>query len=174
MAPLAVAIPILILAAHRQEVPGEAQQLFARIAPFREQVQRLRASYNWISTWPRELIPHYAIVFAVLLAAYARLRRDIGPELRMFLLGLPALGMLTMPASFLLLLEHARWALLPQLQPMRCLLFVILFMVLLAAAAGVRAAAARRPSRRWHGSRWPICRPCSRSSRKGTRFAPSR
>ena len=144
LAPLALAIPILILAAHRQQVPGEAQQLFARIAPFREQVQRLRASYNWISTWPRELIPHYAIAFAVLLAAYARLRRDIGPELRMFLLGLPALGILSMPASFLLL-ERARWALLPELQPMRCLLFVILFMALLAAAAGVRAAVAGRP-----------------------------
>jgi hypothetical protein len=142
--PLALAIPILILAAHRQQVPGEAQQLFARITPFREQVQRLRASYNWISTWPRELIPHYAIAFAVLLAAYARLRRDIGPELRLFLLGLPALGILSMPASFLLL-ERARWALIPELQPMRCLLFVTLFMVLLAASAGVRAAVARRP-----------------------------
>ena len=43
------------------------------------------------------------------------------------------------------LLERERWALLPELQPMRCLLFVTLFMVLLAASAGVRAASAGRP-----------------------------
>jgi hypothetical protein len=141
---MAAAIPILILAAHRQQVPGEAPHIFARLTPSVEQVQRLRASYNWISTWPREVIFHHAIVFAVLLAAYARLRREIAPELRVFLLGLPALGMLSMPASWLLL-EHWRWALLPELQPMRCLLFVTLFMILLAAVAAVRAASAGRP-----------------------------
>jgi hypothetical protein len=90
------------------------------------------------------VIPHYAIAFALLLAAYARLRREIEPELRVFLLGLPVLGMLSMPASWVLL-ERERWALLPELQPMRCLLFVTLFLVLLAAAAAVRAAFARRP-----------------------------
>jgi hypothetical protein len=141
--PLAVAIPILLLAAHAQEGSGEAQEFFARLTPFLEQAQRMRASYNWISTWPRELIPHYAIVFAALLAAYARLRREMGPELRVFLLGLPALGMLSMPASWLLL-DRWRWALVPQFQPMRCLMFVTLFLVLMAAAAGVRAASAGR------------------------------
>ena len=144
LVPLAAAIPILILAAYGQQSPGESQKLFARLTPFLEQVQRTRASYNWISTWPRELFPHYAIVCAVLLAAYARLRRDIGPELRVFLLGAPALGILSMPASWLLL-DHWRWALVPELQPMRGLMFVTLFMVLAAGAAGVRAAIARRP-----------------------------
>jgi hypothetical protein len=144
LVPMAVAIPILILAAHRQQGLGEAQGFFARLTPFLEQVQRMRASYNWISTWPRELFPHYAIVFAVLLAAYARLRREMGRELRVFLLGLAALGMLSLPASWLMV-EHWRWALVPQLQPMRGLMFVTLFMVLLAASAGVRAASAGRP-----------------------------
>jgi hypothetical protein len=144
LVPMAAAIPILVLAAHRQQGLGEAQGFFARLTPFLEQVQRTRASYNWISTWPRELFPHYAIVFAILLAAYARLRREMGRELRVLLLGLAALGMLSLPASWLMV-EHWRWALVPQLQPMRGLMFVTLFMVLLAASAGVRAASARRP-----------------------------
>jgi hypothetical protein len=144
LVPMAAAIPILVLAAHRQQGLGEAQGFFARLTPFLEQVQRTRASYNWISTWPRELFSHYAIVFAVLLAAYARLRREMGRELRVFLLGLAALGILSLPASWLMV-EHWRWALVPQLQPMRGLMFVTLFMVLLAASAGVRAALARRP-----------------------------
>jgi len=141
--PMLAAIPILAFAAHRQ-ASGEAHEFFARLTPFVEQVQRMRSSYNWISTWPSEVILHYAIVFAVLLAAYARLRREIELELRVFLLGLPALGMLSMPASWLLL-EHWRWALVPELQPMRGLMFVTLFMVLLAASAAVRAATAGRP-----------------------------
>jgi len=144
LVPMAAAIPILVLAAHRQQGLGEAQGFFARLTPFLEQVQRTRASYNWISTWPRELFPHYAIVFAILLAAYARLRREMGRELRVFLLGLAALGMLSLPASWLMV-EHWRWALVPQLQPMRGLMFVTLFMVLLAASACVRAASAGRP-----------------------------
>ena len=143
LVPMLAAIPILALAAHRQ-ASGEARQLFWRLTPFVEQVQRMRSSYNWISTWPREVIFHYAVVFAVLLAAYVRLRREIEPELRIFLLGLPALGILGMPASWLLL-EHWRWALVPELQPMRGLMFVTLFMVFLAASAGVRAAVSRRP-----------------------------
>jgi hypothetical protein len=49
-----------------------------------------------------------------------------------------------MPASWLLL-DHWRWALVPELQPMRGLMFVTLFMVLAAGSAGVRAALARRP-----------------------------
>ena len=46
-----------------------------------------------------------------------------------------------MPISWLLL-EHWRWALVPQLQPMRALLYVALMVQFLTAAAGVKA---RRP-----------------------------
>jgi hypothetical protein len=136
--PLAAATVILLLFARRQEASGEAQSFLARLTPELERLQRFRASYNWISTWPAAVIAHYAILFALLLAAFARLRREMGPELRVFALGLPALGMLSMPVSWLLL-EHSRWALIPQFQPMRCLLFVTLFVQVLAACAGLRA-----------------------------------
>jgi hypothetical protein len=59
------------------------------------------------------------------------------------LLGLAALGVLTMPLSWLLL-EQFHWGLVPQVQPMRALLFLTLGMQFLTAAAGARAMAARR------------------------------
>lgn len=147
IAPLALAALVLAIAAGAQAGGGEAQSFFARLTPDLERLQRMRASYNWISdaqAWPRPLIVHYVIVFGILLAAFARLRREAGLEHRLLLLGLPALGMLSLPASWLLL-DRWRWAIVPQVQPMRFVLFVTLFAQLLAAVAGVRAASGRRP-----------------------------
>jgi len=65
-------------------------------------------------------------------------------------LGLPLLGLASMPLSWLLL-ERARWVLVPQLQPMRLVLFVALMMQFLAAVAGAHAALARRW---WESAAW--------------------
>ena len=147
LAPLAGAVLLLAIAARVQEGGGEAQSFFARLTPDLERLQRMRASYNWISdaqAWPPALLAHYAILFAILLAAFLRLRREMTFELRLFSLGLPIVGILSLPASWLLL-DHWRLALVSQIQPMRCILFVTLFAQFLTAAAGVRAALRRRP-----------------------------
>jgi hypothetical protein len=101
----------------------------------------MRAPYVWISTWPAAVIVHHLILFAILLMAFARIRRDIPLGLRILVLGLGILGIASMPISWLLL-EHWRWALVPQLQPMRALLYVALMVQFLTAAAGIKA---RRP-----------------------------
>ena len=85
------------------------------------------------------------MILAVLVAAFVRIRPAIGVELRVLLLGLAALGLLTIPLSWLLL-EQFHWGLVPQVQPMRALLFLTLGMQFLSAAAGARAIAARRPA----------------------------
>ena len=121
-----------------------AGDFFTRLTPFQEQLQRLRTPYVWISAWPPGLIPHYLILSAILLAAFARIRRAVPRELAIFLLGLPALGLASMPLSWLLL-ERWGWALVPQLQPMRALLFVALSMQFLTSAAAVHAFNLRRP-----------------------------
>jgi hypothetical protein len=139
LAPLVAAGAILLLAAR-----GQAPVVFAHLTPLQEQLQRMRAPYVWISTWPAALIVHHLILFAILLVAFVRLRREIPPELRVLVLGLGILGIAAMPVSWLLL-EHWRWALVPQLQPMRALLFVALLMQFLTAAAGVKAVVHRRP-----------------------------
>jgi hypothetical protein len=149
-APLAAAVMLLLIAAWTQAGPGESQTFLARLSPLQEQLQHMRTAYVWISTFPASRILHHVILFAAALAAFARIRRPAGPridvsfELRMFLLGLPLLGLASLPVSWLLL-EHWHWALVPQVQPMRMLLFVALSMQLLTGAAGVYAAKCRRP-----------------------------
>jgi hypothetical protein len=140
-------VVLLAAAASLQQGGGESQTFFARLTPELERLQRMRAEYNWISLdafWSWTVIARHIAIFCVVAAAFVRLRRFIGFELGLFLLGLPALGILSMPVSWLLL-ERLRWALVPQFQPMRYVLFGTLFAQLLCAAAGVRAAAVRRP-----------------------------
>ena len=105
----------------------------------------MRTAYVWISAWPAATIVHHLLILAVLVAAFVRIRKAAGVELRVLLLGLAALGLLTMPLSWLLL-EQFHWGLVPQVQPMRALLFLTLGMQFLTAAAGARAVVAHRPA----------------------------
>jgi len=143
LAPLPVSIGILLIAARAQGQAGGAQAFFAHLSPLQEQLQRMRASYAWISMWPRAVIVQHVILFAILAAAFVRLRHKIPPVLTFFLLGLPLVGLASMPASWLLL-EQWKWTLAPQVQPMRALLFVSLMMQFLTAAAGVYSVTDRR------------------------------
>ena len=142
--PLLMAAAILLIAA-RTQAGGGARVWLATLTPVEEQILRMRAPYVWISTWPPALKVHWVILFAILLAAFARLRREIPPALGILVVGLAILGMAAMPVSWLLL-ERFRWALVPQLQPLRALLFVALAMQFLTAAAGARAVSCRRPA----------------------------
>ncbi|MCX6628196.1 MAG: hypothetical protein NTW28_11280 [Candidatus Solibacter sp.] len=143
--PLAAAVALLSAAAHAQSASGYAQRVFARLDSAQEFLQRMRTSYVWISAWPTATILHHLLVLSVLVAAFVRIRRVVGVESRVLLLGLAALGLLTMPLSWLLL-EQFHWGLVPQVQPMRTLLFLTLGMQFLTAAAGARALVARRPA----------------------------
>jgi hypothetical protein len=139
--PLALAVPVLLLAARLQ---GGTAAFFERLTPFGTQLQQLRSSYTWISTWPASTMLHYLICFGIVLLALSRLS-EASFELRVFWFGLPLMGLLSMPLSWLLL-ERAGWALVPQYQPMRTLLFVTLAMQFTASAAGVRAMSHKRPA----------------------------
>jgi hypothetical protein len=143
--PLAAAVALLALAARAQSVSGDAQRIFARLDSSQEFLQRMRTAYVWISSWPTATIVHHLLILAILIAAFVRIRKAAGVELRVLLLGLAALGLLTMPLSWLLL-ERFHWGLVPQVQPMRALLFLTLGMQFFTAAAGARAVAARRPA----------------------------
>jgi len=141
--PLAAACVLLAIAARFQDGASEAQHFFARIPPAIEFLQRLRAPYSWISSWWRDWLPSYVALYAASLLAYRRVRKRAPRALRFFLIGLPLAGMASMPLSYLLL-EKSKWVLMPQLQPMRALLFVIVVAQLAGAAAGILAAQSRR------------------------------
>jgi hypothetical protein len=140
------AAAVLLLFAARMQGGGSAP-LFARLDPLDEQLQRFRAAYVWISMWPPSRIAHELVLFAVGAAAFWRVREKGTGEGRVLLAALPVIGILSMPASWLLL-ERMKWSLVPQIQPMRALLFVAIAVQLLAAVAALRA------NSRWEAFAW--------------------
>lgn len=131
-----------VLAALQQNVP-EHQRFFSRIAPSLEELQRMRASYNWVSIWVGRFLPHYLLLWLVSIAAFFRIRRLLQPRLALFFLGLPAIGILSVPLSYLLT-EKLKWILMPQFQPGRYLLFTVMFAMLAGSIAAIHAAGQRR------------------------------
>ncbi|HLH20608.1 MAG TPA: hypothetical protein VKX45_25495 [Bryobacteraceae bacterium] len=136
LAPPAAAAALL-LAAARIEGDGNAQ-FFAGLGAFEEHLQRLRAPYVWVSMWPAARIAHEILLAGIAAGAWARVRAKASREASVLLLALAAMGLASMPVSWLLL-ERMKWSLVPQIQPMRALLFVALAAQLLAAVAGLRA-----------------------------------
>jgi hypothetical protein len=132
---------LLAILAHLQSAP--AIDFFARVRPFDAMLQMKRASYVWISTWPLRTVLHYLICFGIALAAMIRVQSELKLELKVLLLILMAVGILSMPVSWYVL-EYLGRNLIPQLQPMRALLFVVVAMQFLTVAAAVKAMKKRR------------------------------
>ncbi len=145
---LAVAL-VLFIASRLQIGPAQSQPFFSTIDPEWEQLQRMRASYNWVSTWVNPLFYQYAIFCAVALLACWRIAQRAG---RWFTIGLPLIGLAGIGVSYLLT-EKAKWALVPQVQPGRAVLFDTAFAVILPAIAGVIAADKHRW---WESIAWFI------------------
>jgi hypothetical protein len=134
--PLAIGIAVLFISSQFQPGVSDKQVFFNRVGPELEKLQRMRASYNWVSTWPNALIGQYVFLWIVSLAAFWRVRPKAA---RLFLIGMPAIGLLSIPLSYVLL-DKLKWGLIPQFQPARATLFITAFAVIMAAAAGIRAA----------------------------------
>lgn len=137
------AVLALAVASRLQWGLTETQSVFSRIDPVLQVLQRLRAPYTFVSLWAPEWIWHYAFLWSASLAAFWRIRKLAAPEARFFLLGLPLIGALSVPLSYLLV-ERLGLALGPQLQPARAVLFVTLMAELGAAAAAIHAGLLRR------------------------------
>ena len=150
LVPLAVAIALLAVHASRQGGGEEHQHFFGRIAPQLEALQRLRAPYNWVSTWWRQSLPPYVVLWLASCWATWRIRSRVNPPLRWFVVVMPVLALCSVPLSWLLL-EELRWTLLPQVQPARALLFVTGIAQIMMGAEGCQAAARRRA---WEAGAW--------------------
>jgi hypothetical protein len=141
MIPLVASAAILAIAAH-----GEGAGLFSHLSAMQERLQRMRAPYVWISLWQHGLAEAYVLLAASAVSAFWRIRERISIDLRIVLLGLVAIGLVSMPLSGILL-ERAHLAIVPQFQPMRAVLFIELAMQIFGAAAGAIAASERRWTR---------------------------
>jgi hypothetical protein len=133
--PLAAMLGILILAVVFQAGETEPHPFFTTLDPVLEQLQRMRASYNWVSLWGAGLIGQYVIFFALVMLALWRLTPARGVW---FLGGLAVLGLLSIPLSYVLM-EGLKWSLMAQVQPGRATLFITETALILAAVCGVRA-----------------------------------
>ncbi|HXG33132.1 MAG TPA: DUF6798 domain-containing protein [Bryobacteraceae bacterium] len=152
LAPLMFAVLSMMILSRIQPGVTEPQPFFGTIEPALEQLQRLRAPYNWISMWDPYWYRHYTFLWLVSLGAFWRLRKLAPEDLKFFLVGMPLWGILSIPLSYVLL-DRMKWVLIPQIQPARAVLFVTAFAVILGAAAGLRAAGA---GRFWEAAAWLI------------------
>src|SRR5581483_4993190 len=118
--PLACSAVVLALAAHFQAGTTEPQPIFDRIDPAWEKLERFRASYNWVGMWVQTLIWQYLFFWALSLIAVWRVGRKCG---QWFTVGLPLLGILSVPVSYVLT-ERIKWAVMPQVQPARAVPWV--------------------------------------------------
>jgi hypothetical protein len=125
----AIAAVVLLAAANGHDTAG----FYGRLTAGQELLQRLRASYVWVSMWPGARVANYFVILAVALGAFLRVR---GKDWT--LIAIAVLGLLSVPLSWLLL-EQMKWALIPQLQPMRALLFIAVAMQFFAAVAAFKA-----------------------------------
>jgi hypothetical protein len=128
---------LLLLAALQPEHPL-SQPLVSRIPADIIPLQQFRAAYNWFSLWDRYWIWHYAAGAALVLLAIRQLGPRCPSPVRIWLLGLAAVGLSSMPASYLLL-DLGHWSLIPQIQPARAALFIVASLMLAAGASAYYA-----------------------------------
>jgi hypothetical protein len=142
---LTFCIACLLLANLAQLQPEvvETQNLFGRLSDRLVQLQHFRTRYSWVSLWAPRDIWSYLGIWICGLWATARVAPFIRRELRWFVIGLPLVGILTVPLSYLLL-EQWHLAIIPQFQPARALLYTVTISSILCGVAGVRAALRKR------------------------------
>jgi hypothetical protein len=138
LAPLLIAATMLALLSRLQPPGIETVSVFRRLDPAQETLQRMRAAYSFVSTWVVRQRIDFLVQAALIAIAFWRLKRFITGPLRDFLWGLPVIGILSVSLSWLLL-ERMHWALIPEWQPARAILFVSLIAALLAAVAAMKA-----------------------------------
>ncbi|MFN9458760.1 MAG: hypothetical protein ACK6D7_15505 [Acidobacteriota bacterium] len=135
---LAGGVSLLALAAKGQVGESEAQAFWATIPPDLEALQRMRAAYVWVGMWKPERWLQHAVLLALAVGAWWRIRAGLNPALRALLLALPLVGVVSVGLSYLLL-DVARWIVIPQVQPARALLWVTVAAILNGALAAARA-----------------------------------
>jgi hypothetical protein len=145
LAPLAIAAVLLALLARIQSPGLETASVFRRLDPFQETLQRMRAGYSFVSSWMLNQKIDFGVQAVIAAIAFWRVRKLIPGPLRDFLCGLPMIGLLSVPLSWVLL-EHLHWALIPEWQPARAVMFVSLVVALLSAVAAIKAT---NPVERW-------------------------
>lgn len=154
LVPVAVTGLVLALSAMLAQ-SSQLNPFFGQVSPAHEELQRMRASYNWITVWAHRFLSQHLWLAVIATAAYWRIRWDLPAAVRPYGKWLPWVGVVCVPFSYVLL-EKFKWNLLPQVQPMRALLYTTALAVILCSIAGLRAA---QKGRWWEAPLWLVL-PC--------------
>ena len=143
---------VLLLANLAQLQPGvlEPQVFFGKLSASVAALQHYRASPAWVSLWAGRDIWQYLAIWLCGVWATARIWPALNRQARWFIVLLPLLGIVSLPASYLLL-EQLRWPVIAQVQPARELLFTVAIASLACSLAGVGAALQRKT---WEAALW--------------------
>ena len=143
-------VAILLLANMAQLQPGvvESQNLFGRVSPELIGIQLFRTRYAWVSTWAGSDIWNYLFVWICGIWATARIWPRLNASMRWFFVGMPIIGIISVPAGYILL-ERLHLMFGAEEQPARALLMTVLFASLACGMAGFVAASRRRLLETW-------------------------
>jgi hypothetical protein len=149
---IALLIAVLLLANLAQLQPGvvEPQRIFGHLSASLAAIQHFRTRYVWVSLWAGHDIWSYLALYIGSAWATARIWDSLNRASRWFLTVLPAIGVLSVPLSFILL-EKLSLAIIPGLQPARLLVFTVVSASVTCSIAGIQAA---RAHRRWQAFLW--------------------
>ena len=143
-------IAILLLANLAQLQPGvvESQNLFGKVPPILARIQRMRTPNVWVSTWAPAEIWNYLFLWVCGIWASARIWRRLNGSLRWFFIGMPILGIASVPVAYFLL-ERMHLMFGSEEQPARALLMTVIFSSMACGMAGFWAAASQRFVEAW-------------------------
>jgi hypothetical protein len=133
-----LAVFVLLLANLAQLQPGvaEPRNLWGKIPPAIASIQRFRSPELWVGSWHR-WEPAWCLLIAGCCAwGTARVWPRLREPAHWMFAGLPLAGLASVPLS-LVLLDGARWYLMPQFQPAIWLLFPAAFCAIACAIACV-------------------------------------
>ncbi len=122
LAPVAVSAGLLFVSGKMQEGVVQAQPFFSIISEAHRKIQMMRAPYNWLELWLPRYFWTFVLTGGLAVLAERRLRDSLPMLVRPYFRWLPWIGVATIPLSYVLL-ERMGWALFPQMQPMRAMLY---------------------------------------------------
>ncbi len=127
---------------------GGGSASLAVVPDWLRELHHLRASYNYPSLWhPAVLWVPVGLGCAAMGVGWA-IRKHVPRAFRWFLLGTPAVGLLSIPFAWLAM-EEWRWFLMAQLQPARAIAFLYAMAVPVFLGAGVLAVRKGRWAAGW-------------------------
>ena len=138
LAPLLPAAGAMLLLIHFQAGVTEPLDFFRQLDPFQEGLQRYYMRPVFVSEWTAKEIADCLCECAVACVGFWRLRKRIQTPVREWLLGLAAVGVLSIPFSWIML-DQLHWAMVGPWSPIRATVFIAMLASLFSGACGILA-----------------------------------